>query len=451
MSLQDYIETFNSPLEALPRQIRQGPVFPYPQEHSNWREEQRAWTQTATLFNQSWHMHDLYISGPDAKKLLSDTSVNSYENFGGGRAKQYLAVTPEGYVIGDAILFGLSDDLYSVVGAPAASSWLRFRAEQGDYDVTLELEEGRLFAGEGAVPKRMFRYELEGPNAQKILEKAAGASFEPIKFFRMGEFEVAGHRVQALSHTMAAAPGAENTGLEIFGSEEHHKAFLDALLTAGKELGLVRGGSIAYGSTLAESAWIPLPVPAIYSSDSMREYRQWLPEVGFESMGVFLAGSYRPDTIEGYYRTPWDLGYGHMIKFDHEFIGRDALEQMAKGDTGKKVWLVWNLDDARRVVAGSELGEPEQLRPLDPFKMSVQYHDQVLDGDQLLGTTHVHAYTVNVGWVSIASIQAQHVVDGQEVEILWGDYDGGTGNPYVPNHTQTRIRATVRESSPAPR
>lgn len=450
-SLQDFLDSYSSPLEALSSPVRPGPVFPYPQEHTNWRDEQRAWAQTATLFNQSWHMNDLYLSGPDAKTLLSETSVNGYETFSGGRAKQYLAVNEDGMVIGDSILFGLSDDLYAVVGAPATMNWLMFQAEQKGYDAHLELQPGRLFAGEGPVPKRLFRYELEGPNAQKILENAVGRSFDPIRFFRMGEFEISGVPVQALSHTMAAAPGAENTGLEMFGPEEHREEFLQAILQAGEEFGLVRGGSIAYGSTLAESGWIPLPVPAIYTGEGLRAYREWLPDPGFESRGVVLAGSYRPDDVECYYRSPWDLGYGHMVKFDHDFIGRDALERMADEPHGRKAWLVWDPDDAQRITAGSELGRPEQYRPLDPYRMSALHHDEIYLGDQMVGTSHVHAFTVNVGWISLGVVSESEVSEGDVVEIQWGDHDGGASNPYLPDHVRTTIRATVRWSSPGPR
>lgn len=451
MSLQARLDQFPSPIEALSTPLPTGPIFPYPQQHANYRDEQRAWQKTAVLFNQSWHMTDLYISGPDAKKLLADTSVNSYDTFEGGRAKQYLAVNHQGYVVGDAILFGLSDDLYSLVGGDAPINWLQYHAETGDYDVQLEREQARIFAGEGPTPKRLFRYELEGPNTQKILEKAAGRKFEPIKFFRMTDLEIAGVRLQALSHTMAAEPGAKNTGLELFGPEEGHDAFLKAILDAGEEFGLVRGGSVSYGSTLAESGWIPLPVPAIYTSNELRPYREWLPANSMESVGTSLMGSFRPDSIEDYYRTPWDLGYGHMIKFDHDFIGREALETMAEQPSGQKVWLTWNPEDTKRVVVESELDYPNMPRPLPFYKMSPVQHDQVLLNGELVGTTHVHAYTVNVGWVSLASIQAHGVKEGAEVEIVWGEHDGGVSNPYLPDHEITRIRATVHLSSPAMR
>ena len=50
-------------------------------EFTNWRDEQRAWRETCALFDQSHHMTDLYVEGPDALKLFSDLGVNSFKNF----------------------------------------------------------------------------------------------------------------------------------------------------------------------------------------------------------------------------------------------------------------------------------------------------------------------------------------------------------------------------------
>ena len=192
-------------------------------------------------------------------------------------------------------------------------------------------------------------------------------------------------------------------------------------------------------------------MPAIYTGEAMRGYREWLPDPGFESRGLSLSGSYRPDGVEGFYRTPWDLGYGHMVKFDHDFIGRDALEHMKDEPHGRKAWLVWDAEDAQRITIGSELGVPQQYRPLDPYRMSTLQHDEVRSGGGMVGTTHVHAFTVNVGWVSIASLREDQVSEGDTVEIQWGDHDGGASNPFLPDHQMTSIRATVRWSSPGPR
>ena len=56
-------------------------VYPVvPSEYTNWRDEQRAWRESSVLFDQSHHMAELLVTGPDAKKMLSDrksTRLNS--------------------------------------------------------------------------------------------------------------------------------------------------------------------------------------------------------------------------------------------------------------------------------------------------------------------------------------------------------------------------------------
>ena len=57
-------------------------VYPVvPSEFTNWRDEQRAWRDSAVLFDQSHHMAELTIKGPDALKLCSHTTINSFANF----------------------------------------------------------------------------------------------------------------------------------------------------------------------------------------------------------------------------------------------------------------------------------------------------------------------------------------------------------------------------------
>ena len=85
-------------------------------------------------------------------------------------------------------------------------------------------------------------------------------------------------------------------------------------------------GSRAYASNTLESGWIPSPLPAVYTGDSMKKYREWLPANGYEATGS-IAGSFVSDNIEDYYVTPYELGYGPFVKFDHDFIGADALEE----------------------------------------------------------------------------------------------------------------------------
>ncbi|MDF3311141.1 hypothetical protein P3H15_39775 [Rhodococcus sp. T2V] len=450
MSLQDRIDEYGSPLSLLFKNSppwSRNDTFPfYPVIHTNWRDEQRAWTETAVLFNQSFHMPDLFISGPDTVRLLQETSVNSYKNFRLGLAKQYLAVNEEGYFLGDAIMVPLHNDEVVVTGVAYALNWLEYQAEVGGYDVTLHREAAS--KGRTDIEKRFYRYQLEGPNAWKILEKAAGGPLERIRFFNTAEYTIGGLQVRALNHTMGGVPGKDATGLELFGPFAETEAFLKIILEAGEEFGLLQGGSLAYASAQTESGWMGGALPAVYTSPSLEGYRRWLPDTALENMGLAMRnGSYLPDTVEGYYCTPWDLGYGHTVKFDHDFIGREALEKIAAAPPRKKVWLSWNAEDTARILVEGELGQVGAPKPLE--SPGIFSHDEVRKDDRLVGTTQWHGYTVNLGgWVALASVDTELAVDGVELEIVWGDAEGGVHNPRSPQHTLTTVRAKVHTKSP---
>ena len=78
------------------RNAQVGPnVYPgVPAEFTNWRDEQWAWQNTCVLFNQSYHMADLAVTGPDAMALLSHLGVNTFEKFAVDKAKQFVPVYP---------------------------------------------------------------------------------------------------------------------------------------------------------------------------------------------------------------------------------------------------------------------------------------------------------------------------------------------------------------------
>jgi vanillate/3-O-methylgallate O-demethylase len=448
MTLEDRIQEAGNPARLF-RNSSVGPYpFPYPAEHSNWRDEQRAWAATALLFDQSYHMTDVYFKGPDVKRLLSDTGVNSFKTFGRNKAKQFVAVNYDGYMISDAILFGLEDDEVNIVGTPLAANWVQFHAETGDYDVQVTRDERTV---ENPLQRFTYRYELTGPNTLKILEKAHGGPIERIKFFNMGEFTIAGTPVRALNHTMSIVPGTDMTGLELFGPAEHGQTVLDAILAAGEEFGLLRGGALAYSSTIAESGWLGTYVPGIYTGAKMKPYREWLSANTLEGL-LSLGGSFASDSIEDYYVTPWDLGYGNLIKFDHDFIGRGALESLAGEPHRRKVWLRWNDEDVARVIASSMFDGVQRAKYLaQPYGIyAYTMYDKVLSGDRMVGWSTLMAYTENLGaWYSLGMIDEADAQDGAELVIVWGEENGGTAKPTVERHVQTEIRTTLRTKSPA--
>src|SRR5437868_9403823 len=155
---------------------------------------------------------------------------------------------------------------------------------------------------------------------------------------------IAAHDVRAWRHCMAG-----ESGFELFGPWADGEAVRSAVVVAGREFGLRLIGARAYSSNTLESGWIPSPMPAIYSGDKMKSYRHWLPADGYEAKAS-LGGSFSSKNIEDYYLTPYELGYGHIVKFDHDFIGREALEKMAGKPSRKKVTLALNDEDVTRAI-----------------------------------------------------------------------------------------------------
>ena len=436
-SLEELLQTVGSPVKLL-RNSQIGPyAFPVVRsEFSNWRDEQRAWKETCALFDQSHHMTDLYVEGPDALKLFSDLAINSFKNFKVNQAKQFVACNHDGYVIGDAILFYLDENRFNLVGRPPAHNWVQYNLETGRYKASAERDE-RSAVNQGK--RKTFRYQIQGPNALRVMEKVTGKPAPDIRFFNIGLFNIAGWDVRALRHGMVGQPG-----WELFGPWEYGDEVRNAIVEGGKEFGIRQVGSRAYPTTCLESGWIPSPLPAIYKGEEMKGYRQWLKSTSYEATAS-LGGSLYSDDIADYYLTPYDLGYGPFVKFDHDFVGRQPLEKMADNQRRKKVTLVWNREDLKR-ASGSlfEAGDIAKYIDLPLANYSTLPFDKVLKDGKTVGVSTYTGYTYNERvMLSLAVVDNRQSEVGTEVTIVWGEEGRGSSKPTVERHVQAEIRATV--------
>jgi vanillate/3-O-methylgallate O-demethylase len=444
-NLQDVLDQSGSTVQLLRDSQLGAYIYPVvPAEFTNFRREVIAWRETAVLFDQSHHMVNFFISGPDALKLISDTGVNSTAKFEVDSAKQFVPVSPEGGVIGDGILFRLGKEEFVFVGRAPVANWLTFQASQG-YDVDLRLDQRSPSRPYGKpVTRDLWRFQIQGPNAWQVIEKVHGGNVEQVKFFRMGHLNVAGERVRTLRHGMAGAPG-----LEIWGPYESYDKVRDAILEAGREFGLEPCGARAYSCNTLESGWIPSPLPAVYTSEEMRPYREWLPAAGYEATNA-LAGSFVSEKIEDYYLNPWELGYGPFVKFDHDFIGRDALAALDKDSQRRKVTLAWNAEDVTELLASplNVDGPTYQFFDLPNANFGSSNYDSIVDADgNTVGLSLFTGYSANERRVlSLATIDPG-VPLGAEVQVVWGEPGGGSRKTTVQPHEQFNVRAVV---SPAP-
>jgi vanillate/3-O-methylgallate O-demethylase len=436
-SLEAAIRRAGSPVELLRNSPIRAHTFPVAAEFTNWRTEQRGWRESCALLDQSHHMTDLYISGPDAGKLLSDLGVNSFKNFGIHKAKQFVAVNHDGYLIGDAILFHLEDDLFDLVGHPMALDWVQYNLETGGYDATSERDDNSYLRKEG--PPKVYRYELQGPTTGALIEGLIGRALPDVKFFNMTEFTIAGYPVRALRHGMAGQPG-----FELFGPWPDGEAVLEAILVAGRDFGLIRAGAKAYSTANLESGWIPSPLPAIFTGEHLRGYREWL---STEAMGS-LGGSFDSEEISDYYVTPFDIGYRRNVAFDHDFVGRAALERISQTAGRNKVTLVWNSADVTAAIGSLYTeGLPTKYIEMPKARYALYQLDKVTSRGDLVGVSMDCGYLANEHeMVSLATIDAAFATPGTEVAVTWGEQPNSR-KPLVEAHRQVEIRATV---APAP-
>jgi len=418
-------------------------VYPVvPGEFYNWMDEQRAWRETAVLFDQSHHMAELTVKGPDALKLISYTTINSFNNFAVNKAKQMVPVSYDGYVIGDGILFYLDKDELLFVGRAPSVNWIQFHGETGGFKVDMIRDDRSPGDPKGkAVTRRHYRYQVQGPNAEKVLNKLNGGPIPDVKFFTMDAINIGGKRVRALRHGMAGAPG-----LELWGPYEEREFIRETILKAGEEFGLVPVGSRAYASNTLESGWIPSPLPAVYTGAQMQKYREWLPANGYEATGS-IGGSFVSDDIEDYYLTPYELGYGPFVKFDHDFIGREALEKMVadKRPQRKKVTFEWNREDLGEIFASllNPPGENAKFFNVPIANYASSSYDAVKMGDEVVGFSMFGGYSYNERVGLSLGVVDENINVGDVLTLVWGEESGGTKKVTVERHKQVEVRVKV--------
>jgi vanillate/3-O-methylgallate O-demethylase len=444
-SLETVLKAAGNPVRMLRNSQIGAYVYPVvPMEFTNWRDEQRAWRETAVIYDQSHHMAEFTMKGPDALKLVTHTTINSFASFQPNRAKQMVPCSYDGYVIGDGILFYLAENELLFVGRAPTVNWLEFHAKTGGYKVeTIRDDRSPSHARGNQVTRRHYRYQVQGPNAWKILEKVNGAKIPDVKFFTMDAINIKGRKVRCLRHGMAGQPG-----LEIWGPYAERDEIRETIVEAGREFGLVQVGARAYSSNTLESGWIPSPLPAVYTGEKMKKYREWLPASGYEATGS-IGGSFVSDNIEDYYLTPYEMGYGPFVKFDHDFIGREALEKIANKPHRRKVTFAWNPDDMTKIYASlfQPGAECYKFYDLPNSNYASSSYDKVTKGGKVVGFSMFGGYSFNERTALSLGIVDPDIQEGEVLTLVWGEENGGTRKSTVERHKQLEVRVTV---SPVP-
>jgi vanillate/3-O-methylgallate O-demethylase len=437
-SLQAALDAAESPVAMLqeaggrwvwPREVAR--------EYTNWMDELRAVRETCVLADLSHHQMDQLIEGPDALDLLERLCTNSFEGFDVGKAKQAIMCNPDGKFIGDGVLQRIGEERFVMSGKVPAAHWLAYHADRGEYAVDETIHPK---SSENPNDPHFFTFQVQGPNALDVMREVTDGPLPDVPFFNFGRVTIAGHEVRALRHGMAG-----EVGFELQGPYEYGEAIEEAILDTGEAYDIRRLGTRAYEPLSVKLGWVTTHVPAIYTGEEMRAYREWLGADTYEGK-YSIAGSVTSDDIRDYYVSPVDIGYTHMISFDHDFVGRDALEREVDDPRRTRVTLVWDDADVVRIFASLfEEGTPHKVFDL-PRDRWGGHHDEVLVDGEVVGHSKSFCYSYSDREViSICSIDVEHADPGTEVTLVWGEGDGSK-NPLVEPHTQTEVGATVAPS-----
>jgi vanillate/3-O-methylgallate O-demethylase len=261
-------------------------------EYTDWLDESMSWKETCYIGDWSF-LNERRFKGPDALKLFSDISVNSFAKFEIGQAKHVIHCHRSGKVIFEGILSRLDHEEFMLFGR--GTFYADWMLKKGSYNVATE-------------PDDLFNLQISGPTALAVVEKAAGHQLRDIGFMRFRPISIAGHGVWALRQGMAG-----EIGFELQGPIKDKPAIYDAIMEAGHTHGIRRLGARTYRINHLEACFPTVLtdyLPAIFEED-MAEFREVFDRsMSAEQRTYNLKGSFEAEDISAWYRSPVELGWG---------------------------------------------------------------------------------------------------------------------------------------------
>jgi vanillate/3-O-methylgallate O-demethylase len=386
-------------------------------EYTDWIDESMSWKETCYIGDWSF-LWERRFRGPDVLKLFSDVSVNSFAKFAVGQSKHVIHCNDAGKIIHEGILSRFGDEEFMLFGR--GGFWVDYKLRQGCYRATSE-------------PDDWFNFQVSGPNALYVVEKAAGQSIRDIAFMYSGKIRIAGHEVVALRQGMAG-----EVGYELQGPTEYARPVYEAILEAGKEFGIRRlGGRAAFINHL--EACFPTIVtdylPAIFD-DCMTEYlTEFTAAMPAYATTFNIAGSFDADHVSAWYRSPVELGWKNRVRLDHDFIGRHALEEELARPRRVIRTLVWNPEDVIDVYASLyRAGKPFHYMEIPRDQRGFMYADKVTRRGRAVGVATSRGYSYYFRqMLSLCVIDVDCSEVGTDVTVIWGE----------PGQPQKEIRALV--------
>ena len=169
-NLQEVIDASGNAVELLRNSQIGSYIYPVvPADFQNWIKEQKAWRDTAVLYDQSHHMDNLFMRGlrRDQADLRHGDQLDRGLP-GRTRPSSTCPTTASGHVIGDGILFREAEDEYVYVGRAPAANWLMYPRRDRrlpNLDIISRPPLALAPVWPSRSPASYYRFQIQGPNA----------------------------------------------------------------------------------------------------------------------------------------------------------------------------------------------------------------------------------------------------------------------------------------------
>ncbi len=369
-------------------------------EFNGWQAESRSWIDGCYIHAGLSRTGPTSIKGPGAAEWLQGQVINSFANFPVGSMKHAVMCNDAGLIEAHGIVERKADDEFeSFAGGPPG----RVKPTSVPHDVEITRLDHYLF-------------QIAGPTALEVLEKVTGDNLRDIGFLRFRDSMIDG-----LATEVGRIGMTGSLAYELHGPMADAPAVYDAVFRAGQDLGIQRLGWGTYLVNHVEGGFPQMTwtfAPAV--------------DLGLhpEVAGYWrnISGSVDPADHRARTRSPVEVRWHNMARFDHDFPGREALQAEIDNPKRTTVTLRWNAEDVLDTY-GSLLREGEPYKPIDfpysPQRWPMAHADHVLLDGQRIGWSSSTAYSSRFRQViSMGCLDLDAADIGTEVTVQWGDHGG---------------------------
>ena len=392
-------------------------------EGDGWKPESMSWKTGSYVASNLSGLPEVTYSGPEAQAFLSSVSINDVYSWPIGTSKHLVMPDENGFIATHGLTVRDGEDSFRQF---AAVPWGVYQAFASGKRVQVNLRD-------------IFLYQVAGPTSLQVLERLIGEQLRDVRFLGIRKVEIPG--IDAQVDIEVSRIGMVGTlAYELRGPLEHGPAVFDAVYRAGADFGIKRLGWRTYVVNHTEGGFPQQGCtffPAAFGDPGFLASPAGAPFMATVGASGTLPGSVSPQDIRARLRTPQEVNWAWMAKFDHDFIGRGAIEAEAANPRRKTVTLSWNKEDILDVFA-SQFEQGEEYKhfewPTTPQSPAGGHADLVTKGDNPIGVSSLAVYSYYFReMISHCAIDIDQAAIGNEVVLHWGDF----------GHRIKPIRATV--------